>query len=120
MYTEQDFHWLNEYISKFSRLIVTPQVLAESWNFLEKIEEKNFQKFLLYIKPTLYLFDEDYTHKNELFKSTGFDYIGITDMSIIFAAKKLGCLVFTDDLRAYSYFAANEVMALNINHLRQI
>jgi predicted nucleic acid-binding protein len=120
MYTEQDFHWLNEYVSKFSRIVVTPQVLAEAWNFLEKISGRDFQEFLERALSILYIMHEDYNSKDELFASDGFKYIGVTDSSVIYTAKKLGCLVLTDDLRAYSYFSANEVMTININHLRQL
>ena len=120
MYTEQDFHWLNDYVSKFSRIVVTPQVLAETWNFLEKINEGRFQEFISHVIPTLFLIDEQYTHKDILLENNGFSYIGITDTSVICAAKSLGCLVLTDDLRAYSHFLSNDVMAININHLRQI
>ncbi|WP_257288527.1 hypothetical protein [Endozoicomonas sp. SESOKO2] len=120
MYTEQDFHWLNEYVSQFSRIVVTPQVLAETWNFLEKINEIKFKEFIVSILPTLYEVNELYIEKDEVISAEGFSYMGITDISVILAAKSLDCLVLTDDLRAYSYFASHEVMAININHLRQV
>ncbi|WP_252177257.1 hypothetical protein [Endozoicomonas sp. 4G] len=120
MYTEQDYHWLNGYVSQFSKIVVTPQVLAEAWNFLEKIPEHKFRKFLNSILPTLYLVNEQYIHKDEVMSTDGFNHIGITDMSVILAAKSLGCLILTDDLRAYNNFAYHEVMAININHLRQL
>ncbi|WP_422475592.1 hypothetical protein [Endozoicomonas sp. ALB032] len=120
MYSEQVFHWLNGYVSQFSKIVVTPQVLAEAWNFLEKIPEHRFKVFLDSILPTLYLVNEEYIHKDEVISTYGFNHIGITDTSIILAAKSLKYLILTDDLRAYNNFAYHEVMAININHLRQL
>ena len=120
MYTEQDYQWLKEYVDKFSRIVVTPQVLAEAWNFLEKINEQKFKQFISSIMNTLYLIDEHYIAKDLILDNRGFNYIGITDVSIILAAKSTGCLVLTDDLRAYSHFASNNIETININHLRQL
>ena len=120
MYTEQDFQWLNEYVAQFTRIIVTPQVLAEAWNFLEKIREKEFKLFLVKAMELLYLIDEDYNHKDELLGRAEFEYVGVTDASVIHTAQKLKCLVITDDLRAFSHFTKNNVATININHLRQI
>lgn len=120
MYTKQDFLWLKEYSEKFSKIVVTPQVLAETWNLIEKINEKKFKEFVNSIMNTLYLMNEHYVEKDDILENDGFNYIGITDISVILAAKRMGCLVLTDDLRAYSYFVANEVESININHLRQL
>lgn len=120
MYTVDDYDWLNEYVSKFSKIVVTPQILAESWNFIEKLSEKRFRSFLISILPLLTVVEEKYIQKDLIIASNGFDYVGITDMSVIQAAKELNCLVLTDDLRAYSYFSAFEVSTININHLRRI
>ncbi|WOG29967.1 hypothetical protein [Endozoicomonas sp. 8E] len=64
--------------------------------------------------------NEEYIHKDEVISTDGLNHIGITDTSVILAAKSLGCLILTDDLRAYNNFAYHEVMAININHLRQL
>lgn len=46
MYTEQEFQWLDEFTRKFSKIVVTPQILAETWNFLEKIGEKTLHEIV--------------------------------------------------------------------------
>ena len=120
MYTTEDYEWLNEYISKFSKIIVTPQILAETWNFVEKFNTKRFKEFLVKILPLLTIIEEVYVHKDIIISSTGFEYIGVTDMSVIQAARELNCLVLTDDLRAYSYFSLFKISTMNINHLRKI
>jgi len=118
MYSIEDFEYLKNYIHQFSKIIVTPQILAESWNFLEKINEKKFKEFIKSIIPTLYLIEEEYIEKNNIIADNSLHYIGITDVSVILAAKNLGCLVLTDDLRSYSYFLKNKIAVININHLR--
>lgn len=45
MYSEQDFHWFDGYVSQFSKIVVTPQVLAEAWNFLEKYPNTDSKSF---------------------------------------------------------------------------
>jgi len=120
MYSEQDFLYLKGYIDEFSRIVVTPQVLAEAWNLLEKINEKKFKDFIISIMDTLYSITEKYIEKEYIFDNDGFRYIGVTDISVILAAKNIGCLVLTDDLRAYKYFLENNVEAININHLRML
>lgn len=45
-------------------------------------------------------------------------FVGVTDLSIIIAAKKDNYLIFTDDLRTFSSFSYHEVSAINLNHIR--
>ncbi len=45
MYSEQDSHWLNGYVSQFSKIVVTPQVLAEAWNFWKKYLNTDSRSF---------------------------------------------------------------------------
>lgn len=120
MYTEQEFQWLDEFTRKFSKIVVTPQILAETWNFLEKLGEKTLHEIVKKLLSKLFILEEKYTHKDELLNLTGFRYLGITDASVICAAKQLNCLVLTDDLRAYSFFCSESVSAININHLRTL
>lgn len=120
MYTANDFYWLEEYVKEFSKIIITPHILAEAWNLLEKMDQSNFRAFLNKTMQIITVFQEEYVSKNTILESEGFAYIGVTDMSVIRAASKLNCLVLTDDLRAYSFFVRHDVETLNINHLRQI
>ncbi len=119
MYTTEDFEWLDTYVSRFSKIIVTPQVMAEAWNFVEKLG-KEIEQFLNVVLPKLFLFDEEYVDKDTVLQAKGFCYVGVTDMSVIQAGVNLKCLVITDDLRAFSYFCQFGVTTININHLRQV
>ncbi|WP_404396269.1 PIN domain-containing protein [Pseudoalteromonas phenolica] len=119
MYTVEDFEWLESYVSRFSKIIVTPQVMAETWNFVEKLG-KEIDQFLDKVLPTLFLFDEEYISKETVLSANGFNYVGVTDMSVIQAGVSLSCLVITDDFRAYSHFCQFSVPTININHLREV
>lgn len=117
-YTVDDFEMLQYYVSQFDKLIVTPHVLAETWNFVEKIPKHEFQDFLNKAVPFLEVCDEEQVDKNDILLSGSFSFIGVTDMGVIRAAQSRKCLVITDDLRAYAYFFENGVDTININHLR--
>ncbi len=118
MYTEEDFKKIEKFIKNFRNIFVTPQILAELWNLLEKIEGESFQRFLESAIPQLLIITENYIHKNCILNEESIKYIGLTDMSIILTAKELNCLVLTDDFRAHSHFEKNGIAAININHLR--
>ncbi len=119
-YTTDQFDFLEYYVSQFSKLIVTPHVLAETWNFVEKLPKNDFEAFLDKVLPSIQIFEEEYIDKSTIISANGFSYIGITDMAVIKAAKATSCLVITDDLRAYAQFFENGVDTININHLTPV
>lgn len=120
MYTSEQFDWLNDYVSKFSSVIITPHILAETWNLIEKLREDKLALFLQAVIPKILVTSEEHIDKDIIVQATGFDYIGVTDMSVIIAAQSRSCLVISDDLRAVSTFQQFGIDALNINHLRKI
>lgn len=120
MYDVNDFRWLRNFIHNFDSVIVTPQVLGELWNFVEKIRKDRFSRFLDVTIPRLIGLCEHYIEKELIIEETCFRYVGVTDTSLICSGKQRKCLVITDDLRSYSYYLSNGVEAININHLRVI
>jgi hypothetical protein len=120
MYDKNDFIWMHKFLTRFDNIFITPQVLGEVWNFAEKIHGKRLNAFIETAIKNLLVVTENYVEKNILLQEDSFFYVGVTDTSIICSAKKLNCLVITDDLRAYSYYVANGVDTININHLREI
>lgn len=120
MYTSEEFDWLNAYVSKFSCVIITPHIFAETWNLIEKLRQDKLLQFLKSAIPQVAILSEEYIDKDLIVQSPGFDYIGVTDMSVILAAKNRGCLVISDDLRAVSTFQQFGIDAININHLRSV
>ncbi|QWR78006.1 hypothetical protein [Candidatus Magnetomonas plexicatena] len=119
-YSIEDFYFLKDYIERFDKIIITPQVLAEIWNFAEKIEVGRFGGFLISSIPQIAYMSENYIEKDRIISEQSFHYIGVTDTSVILTAKALKCLVLTDDFRSYIYYENNKIEVININHLRQI
>jgi len=120
MYDANDFTWLVRFLGNFERIYITPQILAELWNFIEKIPGKKLFECVSSSVSTLLEVTENYVEKDEILTKDYTSYIGATDASIICSAKHIDCLILTDDLRAYSHFLANEVASININHLREL
>lgn len=118
-YSIEDFEWICLILKYFSKVVVTPHILAEVWNFAEKIPEHHLVDFIKSSIEQLSLFDEDYIDKETILRDKDqLKYIGVTDLSIIYAAKQGNYVVLTDDLRAYNSYMINEVTALNLNHIR--
>lgn len=120
MYDSDDYEWIEIYTGYFSNIFVTPQILAEVWNFAEKIRTDLFSSFFETSVKKLTLLKENYVEKDIILSDYDLRYIGVTDISVIHTAKKTSCLVLTDDLRAYSFFLKNDIDVININHLRQV
>lgn len=118
MYDRRDFETLNAFLSFFERVLTTPQVLGEVWHFIEPIREPRLSSVIQSLVDYLLVVVESYVEKDVILKETYLPYVGITDVSVICSAKRTGCLVLTDDLRAYNYYLINSVEALNINHFR--
>lgn len=120
MYDKVDFVWMDKFINNFHQVYITPQIVGELWNFVEKMPKHRLAGFIETALLTLVEVTENYVEKNIIFDESCFSYVGVTDVSIICSARKLGCLVLTDDLRSYSFYVSNGVEAINLNHLRPI
>lgn len=117
-YDPEEFEWLNVYVSYFSTIYITPQILAETWNFVEKITEP---KFSLFLESTLNIVDvieEKYINKSRVVNNQSFSYVGVTDTSIIEAAIELNLLVITDDFRSFTYYSEHDVSVINLNQFK--
>ncbi|CAN2041225.1 PIN domain-containing protein [Candidatus Magnetomoraceae bacterium gMMP-15] len=118
-YTIEEYEWIQIITSYFVKIVITPHILAEIWNFIEKLNDHILASFINSAVKSLELFEEDYICKNKILSDPkALKFIGVTDLSVIIAAKKGNYLIFTDDLRAFSAFLQHEVNAINLNHIR--
>ena len=118
MYDADDFIALSVFLKHFSSVMTTPQVLGEVWSFVEKIGGPRAASVIASAAASLLTMVESYSHKDVILMESCLPYVGVTDVSVICSAKATGCLVLTDDLKAYNYYLHNDVVALNINHFR--
>lgn len=98
-YTKEDFELLMSFVSKFKKIIVTPQILAEMSNIINKeISETDFANFIEKIIKILFDCDEIYIQKNDILKRDELKKVGITDTSILLSCERDDLLVLTKDL----------------------
>ena len=118
-YDLDDFEVIELVVSYFSKIVITPHILAEVWNFAEKITEPYLTGFIESSISKLEIFTEDYISKGEIIIDPHLlKLVGVTDLSIIIAAKSGNYLILTDDLRAYNAFLHSKVNAINLNHFK--
>jgi len=94
-YDSVDFDLLLQFVAN-SKVMVTPQVLAEVSNFAKEHQDP-FSEIIEKNKPMLEKICEKYTPKNDILDSQELIKFGFTDTSIIIAAIENDALVLTDD-----------------------
>lgn len=118
-YCKEDYDYISSVLSHFSKVIVTPHILAELSNLSPKIrdnkQDKKLAAYFDVFRQVLERTDEEYINKDDILSSTLLPKLGITDLTIVEAAEKYKCLVFTDDGSATGYMRYKGIAVLNLN-----
>ncbi len=98
-YTQEDFEKLQYFISKFDKIIITPQILLETYHLIKRdIKNKNnFEKFIEESIKKLKELGELHIEKNKILDKKEFIYIGITDMSLLISSEETDQMILTKD-----------------------
>lgn len=117
-YDSVDFDLLLDFVAK-SKVMVTPQVLAEVSNFAKELKNNpdTFSEIIEKNKAMLEKICEKYTPKNDILGSQELIKFGFTDASIIIAAKENDALVLTDDFPLCGICKKN---GLDTKHMKEI
>jgi hypothetical protein len=118
-YTADDFEMLAKFIAMFSKIVVTPQILAETSNLTDVFTRELKPAPFLIIKELLESgkFSEDFIPSIEIVKTNGFTHYGITDSGLVEAAAGK-YLILTDDLKVANYAYTRLADIINFNHIR--
>ena len=117
-YTRDDYHLLVSFIERFRITIVTPNILTEASNHLEKYSYKGQQALTVLhsiAQVMTELFYDSVPTMNAYTKS--YLKFGLSD-SIIHCIAEQDYLVLTDDLNLCYYLQGHNLLAFNFNHLR--
>ena len=118
-FDNESFYLLANFIRSFKKVVTTPNILTEVSNLSGRlkgdIRSSYFHSVILQIAQT----KEHYLGSDELSRDPGFVKFGLTDISVIHAAKD-EYLVLTDDFQLSNYLTKQGQPAINFNHLRQI
>ena len=123
-YCVDDFRFLKKVLSTTNKIILTPHIMSEVSNML--IEGKSSKSGSLINNPhfdesikIVSNADEVYIKKEYLIENLKeLASVGFTDLSIIKAAKQLGCAVMTDDGRLMPWLEHHKCTATNLTRIR--
>lgn len=118
-YTEEDFDLLSNFISGFSKIVVTPHILAETSNLVDVFNKDLKSAPFVIIKRLLEqgVFDEINMPSIEVTNSPGFFLYGLTDSGLVELASNR-YLILTDDLKVANYAYTRSADIINFNHIR--
>lgn len=116
----EDYDLLVGIISKFRKLVTTPNILTEVSNFVDKLVEPErsqcFTIFALFVQNADML-DEYYIKSLDAVNTEKFIKFGLTDSGILTLSKGK-YLVLTDDFKLANYLPSVEVDVINFNNIR--
>lgn len=116
-YTREDYALLAAFVSRYERLVTTPNVLTEVSNLAGQLSEPLRERAFLSLGVLISQYDERFHPSRELVLEEIFPKLGLADTSVQ-AAVDNSVTVLTDDLPLYLRLSAAGIEAINFNHLR--
>lgn len=120
-YSPDDFDLLLRFINGFSKIVVTPHILAETSNLADVFNKKLKSLPFEVIKKLLEAggFEEQQIPALQVCETSGFLRYGLTDSGLVEVARN-SYLILTDDLRMANYCYEEQADVINFNHIREI
>lgn len=116
-FDESDFELLSLIIGCFKGIVATPHVLAEVNSLLNLLPEAEREACLQGFSEAIQILEERYEESRTLARTDGFDWLGLTDCSVLHGARG-EFPVITTDMLLYETLLRRGVDAINFNHLR--
>lgn len=96
LYTKDDYYFLLNILSRYDRIITSPNILTEVDNILNRLTGEDKYKYLLLVKRIYIQTIEKYIKTETVSKNWYFDTLGITDSVILMMAKESELLISGD------------------------
>jgi rRNA-processing protein FCF1 len=116
VFTVEDFDLLTRFLSQFSRLITTPNILTEVSNLSNAIPDSKKGAYFGWFASKLAVLQEEYVSSSAALMNRWAKF-GLTDAGIAEIAKNQ-YLVLTDDFPLSQSLQNAGIDAVNFNHLR--
>lgn len=117
-YSADDYKDIDYVLSHFRKKVITTHILAELSNISKQAwKDKQLNYFNVFGK-LLERTNEHYINKDIILNLPLLPKLGVTDLGIIKAAKKFGCLIFTDDFPMSGYARKQGIDVLHFTHIR--
>lgn len=118
-FTMEDFDILMGFLSKFRAIIVTPHILAEVSNLINKgVNKSNFADFIERVIEKLLDFKEVHIHKDEILVGEEVKKVGITDAGILLACEEGDNLILTKDFKFNGLCISKGLPVIHFDKLR--
>ena len=96
LFTRNDYYCLLNIISKYDRIITSPNIFTEVDNILNRITGEDKYKYLLLVKKIYKQTVEKFISTEIVSQNWYFDALGVTDSSILMMAKDCELLISGD------------------------
>ena len=116
-YTRDDYELLMDFVSRYGRIVTTPNVLTEVSNLAGQLAEPLRRDALMALGVLIAQLEERSRPSAELVRDVSFSRLGLADVSVISAADP-STTVLTDDLPLYVRLSDAGIEAINFNHVR--
>lgn len=122
-YALEDGQLLTSYVNRFSRILTTPHILAETSNLAAQVLTGKWKaEFFSRMFPLFCTDSKDALHQCEI-KNGGVDCsifvrLGLTDASLV-ATIDVNRLLLTDDLDLHLAALAKGASSINFTHMRE-
>lgn len=118
-FIDSDFDVLEALVSRFSRLLTTPNILTEVSSFTNQLPENTRMAFFARFAEQLTMLDERYVASRDTAAGEDFRRLGLADAVTAVCARE-GILTLTDDFRLAQTLGKRGLHVLNFNHLRTL
>ena len=116
-YTVEDFLLLDTLVQWFSTVYTTPNILTEVSNLSGKLPQRLLWQLRDEFVQLIGGLEERYCESRKAVENRYFRKLGLTDAAIISLSNR-EFLVLTNDFDCWSVLGANQIDAINFNHLR--
>lgn len=114
-----DFDLLSEILQSFQTIVTTPNILTEVNSLANQLGEPERSRCLSLFGNAIATMQERYETSASLAQVEGFQRFGLTDCSVLSAARER-YLVLTDDLRLAVHLQSQSIDTINFNNIRPL
>ena len=116
-YSIDDYRMLAKYLTRFSQVLIIPNIATETSNLIGALSGDYLQKARGILAAALRVWDECYIPSVQAINEREYRRLGLTDAAILITATR-DMEVLTDDFDLYRSLSHRGIPVTNFTHLR--
>jgi rRNA-processing protein FCF1 len=116
-YVVEDFLTLTSFLSLFTKVVTTPNILTEVSNLANSLTGNYRVQFGAILSQLIEVLEENYLASQSVANTYELYHFGLSDSTILKLVKEQ-YLLLTDDLKLSHYAMGNGIDVVNFNHIR--